>query len=322
MGFGKPVVAFQIDEYGSGSEPVYQIFSLTKPPQLLYTITGGDRYSAADDDLDDHVEIWTDDAAGVDGFERLPRKDLDLVPTVVLRFEKKRLVDVGSEFRSHYDAQISNIRALLDPHDLADFKQSDGVLSSSKYRSSEELHRLIRTKIAVLEIVWSFLYSGRESNAWSALEDMWPTSHVERIRVAIFNARQHGILQGVEPSSRGSPHKHHAKIYDAVATSADSVQVTRSTPGVLPNKNSDHAVVQRKAILLRRPPPEAGESLSREDEIVELVVDAAGKVRSAKVVNEADKKLIDATSSWHFIPAFLDEQPVACRFRMKVWNLQ
>jgi hypothetical protein len=321
LGFGKPVVAFQIDKYGSDSEPVYQIFSLTKPPQLLYTITGGDRYSAADADLDDRVEIWTDDAAGVDGFERLPRKDLDLVPTVVLRFEKKRLVDVSSEFRSHYDAQISNIRALLDPHDLADFKQSDGVLSSSKYRSGEELHSLIRTKIAVLEIVWSFLYSGRESNAWSALEEMWPSSDVERIRVAIVNARQHGILQGVEPSSLGSSHKHHAKIYDAVATSADSVQINKSVPGALPN-NSDPVVVRPKAILLRRPPPEAGESISREDESVELVVDAAGKVRSAKAVNEPDKKLIDATSGWHFIPAFLDDHPVACRFRMKVWNLQ
>jgi hypothetical protein len=74
--------------------------------------------------------------------------------------------------------------------------------------------------------------------------------------------------------------------------------------------------------LLRRPPPEAGETLSREDEIVELVVDAAGKVRSAKIINGVDKKLVEAAPGWHFIPAFRDDRPVACRFRLKVWNLQ
>lgn len=322
LGFGKPVVAFQIDKSGSGSGRVYQIFSLTKPPRLLYTITGGDTYSAADNDLDDQVEIWTDDAVGVDGFERLPLKDLDLVPTVVLRFEKKHLIDVSSEFQSYFDAQISDLRGHLDPRDLADFKRSDGVLSSSKGRSSEELHRLIRTKIAVLEIVWSFLYSRRESEAWSALEDMWPSSDVERIRVAISNARQHGILKGVDRSSRGPSRKHHAKIYDAVGSSSGIVQMSMNPAGGAPDTNIDPPVTQPESILLRRPPPEAGESLSREDEIVELVVDAAGKVRSAKIVNGVDEKLVDAASGWHFIPAFRDAQPVACRFRLRVWNRQ
>ncbi len=320
LGFGKPVVAFQIDKSGDGTKRVYQIFSLNKPPRLLYTITGGDAYSASDVDLDDRVEIWTGDAAGVDGFERLPRKDLDLVPTVVLRFEKDHLIDVSPDFRSTYDEQISNIRAHIDPRDLADFKKSDGVLSLTMIRSNDELHRLIRTKIAVLEIVWSCLYSGRESEAWSALHDMWPSSDMERIRVAISNARLHGILQGVDHSSRGTSHKQHAKIYDEIDNSY--VQASMR-PGIgAPGTNSEPPIVQPKSILLRRPPPEAGESLSREDETVELVVDAAGKVRSAKIVDGEDKKLVQAASGWHFIPAFRDERPVACRFRLKIWPLQ
>jgi hypothetical protein len=320
LGFGKPVVAFQIDESGSGFEPVYQIFSLTNPPRLLYTITGGDTYSAADEDLDARVEIWTDDAAGVYGFERLPRKDLDFAPTVVLRFEKNHLIDVSPKFQSHYDVQISNIRAHMDPHDLAEFKQSDGVLSLSIARSNDALHRLIRTKIAVLEIIWSYLYSGRESQAWFALHDMWPASDVERIRAVITNARLHGILQGVDHSSHVPSRKDHAKVYDAIGISYGQSNLNHAT-GV-PGTDNESPIIQPKSILLRRPPPEAGESLSREEQVVELVVDAAGKVRSAKIVQGADKKLVEAASAWHFIPAFRDERPVACRFRLRMWPLQ
>jgi hypothetical protein len=320
LGFGKPVVAFQIDKSGSGSKPVYQIFSLNKPPRLLYTITGGDTYSAADTDLDGRVEIWTDDAVGVDGFERLPRADFDVVPTVVLRFEKNHLVDVSPEFRSHYDGQISNIRAQLDPRDLADFKRSDGILSLSVSRTGDELHRLIRTKIAVLEIVWSYVYSGRETEAWSALGDMWPSWDVARIRTAISNAHRHGILQDVDQASRASSHGHHATIYDATGISYAQASVNPVNGAPLPN--AEPPIVQPKSILLRRPQPVAGESISREEEVVELVVDAAGKVRSAKIVDGADKKLADAALGWHFIPATRDERPVACRFRLRVWPLE
>jgi hypothetical protein len=320
LGFGKPVVAFQIDKSGSGSKRAYEIFSLNKPPRLLYTITGGDTYSAADTDLDDRVEIWTDDAVGVDGFERLPRADLDLVPTVVLRLEKNYLVDVSAEFRSHYDAQISNVRAHLDPRDQADFKRSDGVLSPSVSRPGDELHRLIRTKIAVLEIVWSYLYSGREREAWSALEDMWPSSDVERIRAAILNARRHGILHGVDHASHGASRGHHATIYDA--TGISYVQASVNPVNGAPVPNSEPPIIQPKSILLRRPPPPEGESISREEEVVELVVDAAGKVHSAKIVDGSDKKLVEAAMGWHFIPAFREERPVACRFRLRVWPLE
>jgi hypothetical protein len=98
--------------------------------------------------------------------------------------------------------------------------------------------------------------------------------------------------------------------------------MTVNPAGGAPDTNVDLAVTQPKSILLRRPPPEAGESLSRDNETIELLVDAAGKVRSAKIVNGVDKKFIEAAENWHFIPAFRDEQPVACRFRLKVWNLQ
>jgi hypothetical protein len=32
--------------------------------------------------------------------------------------------------------------------------------------------------------------------------------------------------------------------------------------------------------------------------------------------------LAEAALGWHFIPAFRDGRPVACRFRLRVWPLE
>ena len=202
LGFGMPVVAFQIDKSGSGSDRTYQIYSLARSPRLLYTIKGASSYRAADTDLDGRIEIWTDDAAAVDGFERIPSVDLDFAPIVVFRFKKGRLVDVGPEFQSYYDAQIVKLRSQVSEHDLAAFKGSDGQLSATLHRSGEDLHRLVRTKISILEIVWAYTYSGREHEAWSALEAMWPPEDLERIRAAISTVRQRGLLRNLDRPGR------------------------------------------------------------------------------------------------------------------------
>jgi hypothetical protein len=81
-------------------------------------------------------------------------------------------------------------------------------------------------------------------------------------------------------------------------------------------------VLQPKSILLRRPPPAEVEDFHATDAAMELVVDAAGKVRSAKLLSGADKRWIDASAGWHFIPALRDGSPVACRFRLSVWDLK
>ena len=323
LGFGKPVVAFQIDETGRGSHVVYQIYSLSKPAALLYKLSGGDRYSAADTDLDGRVEIWTDDAVAVDQFEGIPKADLDFAPTVVLRFEKGHLVDAGSEFVSYYDAEISKLRSQMNQADLAEFEQSDGRLSFKSPGSNANLHRLIRTKISVLEVIWAYLYSGREEQAWSALDELWPSQDVTRVRSAISDVHSRGILHGVERSSSHKGHAHgHVHIYDAVD---NSPTVTNLNPyGGAPNPSqAEPPVTQPKSILLRRPtPPPDGGSVPSENEIMELVVDAAGKVRSAQVLKATDAPLVRAASGWHFIPAFHSGSPVACRFRLNVWTLR
>ncbi len=320
LGFGKPVVAFQIDQSGAGSNRTYQIYSLAKPPHLLYTITGGDAYRAADTDLDGRIEIWTDDAAAVDGFERVPTVDFDFAPTVVFRFEKGHLVDVGSEFLSYYDAEITKVRSQVRERDLAEFKQSDGSLSATNLRTDEELHRLMRTKICVLEIVWAYLYSAREREAWSALEEMWPPGDLERIRAAIATVHERGILHNLDHSRRPPRRGHRTKIYDAVSTSA---VVGYNPQGGAPDASQlAPPLIQPRSILLRRLPPSAEEPSPSANEMVELVVDAAGKVHSAKVINGTDEPLVKASAGWQFIPAFSDGRAVTCRFRLSIWSLK
>src|SRR5271156_2836566 len=71
LGLGSQVVAFQIKQSIFDPLMKYEIYSLANPPKKLRTITGGDFFRAADTNLDGRIEIWTSDAAAVDGFENL-----------------------------------------------------------------------------------------------------------------------------------------------------------------------------------------------------------------------------------------------------------
>ena len=323
LGFGMPVVAFQIDETGNHTNRTYQIYSLSKPPRLLHTITGAGSYSAADTDLDGQVEIWTDDAAAMNGFEGVPFQSFDFAPTIVLRSEKKQIVNVSSEFRSYYDAQIADLRAQIDPQELAAFKNSDGALSLNISRSSDERHRLARTKIKLIEIACAYLYSGRDAEAWSALQDMWPPQDFNRTRAAMSNVYQRGILRGIDRSPKAAKHRHQVHIFDATSTSGPLSRAVLNPGAGAPNfEEHQSAVARPKSILLRRPPPDEVEEFRATGAAMELVVDAAGKVRSAKLLNGTGKRWIQASAGWHFIPALRDGSPVACRVRLSVWDLK
>lgn len=316
LGLKTPVVAFQIKETDLASSMTYEVYSLQKPPRLLRAITGGDFFSAADTDLDGRIEIWTGDASAVDGFENLALDDLDFAPTVVLRFEKNRLMDVSSEFQSHYDRQIAEVRAQLDSQELSAFKNSDGKLSTSAMSllPVDHLHRLLVTKIKVLEIVWAYLYSGREQDAWRTLADMWPPADFDRIRASILSARGRGIcgeVDGVLPGGVRPHRKKHALVY---YTKINNTSNGNDGSSGLPLLIAD---TSPEPILLRTPPPpDNQQALPTSEKLVDLVIDAAGKVRSASMGQEADKSLINSSSEWKFIPAFKDGHAVASRMRL------
>ncbi|HWZ81939.1 MAG TPA: hypothetical protein VNW47_04915 [Terriglobales bacterium] len=306
-----PVATFQIRKSDADCCVEYRIYSLEKPPRLLRTISGGEFFSASDTDLDGSVEIWTNDASAVDGFEKLALSELDAAPTVVFRFAHGQLLDVSAEFQSYFDTEIARIRAGLHEQDFQDFKSTDGKLTTIPSISPERLHNLRTVKIKVLEIVWSYLYSGREHDAWRSLTEMWPSQDVDRIRVAIVNQRAHGIHNQADGTSSGPPraNKKHAQVFDAVSASGAGRTLE---------------VVPPKAILLERPPVPEGiqkKSPPEPELLLDLVVDEAGKVRSAEPagkVKSVDPELINAALTWKFIPAFKDGRAVASRLRIAV----
>lgn len=319
LGVGAPVVALQVKKAKADCCMEYKIYSLREPPVMLRSITGGAFFSAADTDLDGRVEIWADDAAAVDGFEHLRLRDLDFAPPMVLRFMRGRLLDASSEFQPYFDQKIADERAKLNPQDLSDFKSGDGKLEFAAAFPADQLLRLRSVKVKVLEIVWSYLYSGREQEAWRSLSEMWPAADFDRIRDAIANARTRGIRSQVEDVSTAVPRgrEQHAKIFDGTTTVA-------ATPGVTPKgvKPKQEITPPRAILMERQPPLTAIElELAQSESLLKLVIDSAGKVRSVEEmgnIERIDEGLIRSTSNWKFIPAFSDGQPVASQIFLGV----
>lgn len=339
LGLGTPVVAFQIKSSARDQLMTYKVYSLKKPPRLLRTITGGDWFSAADINLEGRTEVWTNDAGMVDDFENIPLSSWDFSPTVVLRFEKQKLIDVSSEYQPFYDRQIAQLKSQLDEHSLTAFKNSDGRLSSVPVASMERLHMLLRTKIKVLEIVFAYLYSGREEEAWRSLATMWPAADVNRIRGSILDAQVRGIRREVDGvSNRNSTllWKHHPQIYnmdtenrgivDLYSQQETALAPESPSPGPGLGERTPFSVdVGPKPIYLGTPvSPSENQPRLTSEIYLNLLVDEAGKVRSARLANKSDEgpigdMLIRATAGWKFIPAFKDGRAVPCRMRFSVW---
>jgi hypothetical protein len=310
MKSGAPVAAFQIKKTENDCCAEYRIYSLENPPRLVRTITGGEFFTAADTDLDDEIEIWTNDAAAINGFENLTVSELDSPPTVVLRFDHDKLLDVSAEFQSHYDGEISRTRSAMQSQDLQDFKNSDGKLAEMLTpASADRLHRLRRIKIKVLEIAWAYMYSGREADAWRALAEMWPSADAARIRGALEKSRAQGIRSQIDGASSGRPSgkRKKARIYEASNGSA--------VGGV--------EVAPPQSIQLEIPgTSDLQPSAAPEHELfLDLIIDKAGKVRSAKPAEksaEISKELTKSAMAWKFIPAYKYGHSVASHLRIAV----
>jgi hypothetical protein len=319
MGVGAPVVALQVKKSKNDCCMEYDVYSLRQPPELVRRIIGGTFFSAADTDLDGRIEIWTDDAASLDGFENLPAKDFDLPPPIVLRFARGRLLDASAEFRSTFDEKITAEKARLTPADLGDFKTCDGKLADPTLYPATMFVRLKSVKVKILEIVWAYLYSGRQQEAWHSLAEMWPPADLERIRAAIVNAHDRGIhsqLDGVSKPVRPG-REIHVKIFDGTLFVA-------ATPGMTPKgAKTKEEITPPRAILMERPPPATPleiELAKMESQVV-LVIDSAGKVRSVEQIGKfesVDEGLLRSTSGWKFIPAYSQGQPVASRIMLGV----
>ncbi len=330
LGLGTPVVAFQIEQAASDVGTTYEVYSLSGPPRLLRKLTKGDWYRAADTDMDGRVEIWTRDAVALNRFDDIPLSEFEFLPTLVLRFENQHLVDVSSQFQPYYDEQIARLRTQLNSGLLSKFKNCDGRLSVIPPEELRDLLDLTSTKIKVLEMVWAYLYSGREKDAWRTLADLWPTSDFERIQKAIESARAGGIRSEIDADLSPAPvHKWRTQIYD-LATQFKSYDLSGRQVGSMQQGPSKAVAsplgnvnVPIQILLDTPPPPDAEHPFPPGGVLVDLILDVAGKVASAKIINKADEGpigdvLIKASGRWKFIPAMKNGKAVASHILLTV----
>ena len=334
MGMGVPVVAFVVRPAQDDLHANYEIWSMERKPRRLLTLTGGESYRAVDAEFNGYVAIWTTDAAAVDGFDGLERTDYSSPPMVALRLEHGRLVDVSAWYRALYDRQIAALRDSVTAAELAEFRKSDGQLNAGSVPASA---RLRKTKAAVLEIAWAYLYSGRPERAWAELESAWPAGDVARIRAAMMAARARGIeTQVAKVASATLPPKwlERPVVYEYLKADPSQQNGGRLTDSALGVTGHEGPVFVKdeestglyaadkepKAILLWRPPPTVSEqSFAQGVETVLLTIDAAGKVDAVRMLAPGtDPELLQAAKDWKFIPASVDGRPVAYQLKMDV----
>jgi hypothetical protein len=109
-----------------------------------------------------------------------------VLPEVSLRLEGSELTDVSNEFTPEYDEKIAKARGELTPAALGKFRSSD--FHQQMYVDQRE------TVKRVLTVVLNYLYSGREKQAWQALDEMWPPADESRVRSLIVERRDRGLL--------------------------------------------------------------------------------------------------------------------------------
>jgi hypothetical protein len=327
MGLNAPIAALQIRAKENDRRMSYALYALGKQPRLLRLLTGGSQYNAADTDLDGRIEIWTDDAAAIDGIDNLPQRAFDPIPPVVLRFEKQRLVDVSAEFRPAYDHIIASLRSQMEPQQLAAFKTTDGRLDKVPPEMFLALHDLLTTKVRALQIVWCYLASGRETEAWRTLDELWPASDRARIQTAITTARARGWKAQVDAASlNAAGARRSAAIYQPAPDKTNQNLSDWRAAGHLYSTSdaalqvSDERVdVNAVPIQLFRPidlehptPQDAASAMLR------LVIDAAGKVRTATLQGPADPGIVAASTGWKFIPGQKNGHAVASELTLVV----
>jgi hypothetical protein len=302
-----PVAAFQVKEEAGACCVTYKIYSLQTPPRLLRTVTGGEYFAGQDTDLDGRVEIWAGDAAALRGFEALFPGEVEFVPNYVLRLEQGKLYDATPQFKSYFDDVIRQVRKQIDPALMHEFQLSDGQLLVRVGAPAEEIarnHRLRKAKIQALEIVWAYLYTGRDTEARKALDELWPKADVARIYAAIVAAREGSILSQLDPPLPPDRKKR------------------PNTAWIYNHREASTA----QAIMMRVYPPPENVTLMQQGEVhLELIIDSAGKVRS--VVNSNKKEGLDeyirySAREWKFIPAYRSSLSVASRMSTQIYALQ
>src|SRR4029077_15840419 len=140
---------------------------------------------------DGRVELNTGE--GVFDYFLVPHAN-SVIPKLFMRLDGDQLVDLSSEHTADYDHEIEKARSELTP------EESD-KLKKSTY-SQGMLFDQLPTVQKVLTIVLNYLYSGRQDQAWQALDEMWPPADKERVEKLILERRSRGLLSQTTDKSK------------------------------------------------------------------------------------------------------------------------
>lgn len=182
--FGNGNPALVLEGYSGGAHCcyTYEIVSLGDTPVILRPIQNESPFFFFKDLASRQFLILTSDGA-FDYFDGMCHACAPF-PRVVLQVDESGLRDVSANFVEQYDSEIALARAKIAQGDMQKFIVAD----------------FEDAKKVVLEIVFSYLYSGREAEAWQTLGEMWPAADRERIKALIVKTRARGLLSKLAKS--------------------------------------------------------------------------------------------------------------------------
>jgi len=176
FGDGHPTLILEAFSGGAHCCYTYRLVSLSDPPVVLRPIENEAPFYFFKDKATGQFRIMTSDGA-FDYFDGMCHACVPF-PRVVLQADASGLRDVSVQFTEQYDSEIAAARARIAEGDIGKFITAD----------------FQDAKAVVLDIVYSYLYSGREVQAWQTLDEMWPTGDRERIKKLILKTRAEGLL--------------------------------------------------------------------------------------------------------------------------------
>lgn len=288
---------------------VYYVLSFGDSPKLLRKIEDGQFFSLEDRDNDKAPEVWAADAKAFQNFDGLAPRELTVLPTVVFRLEGEKLIDAGPQFQIDYDILIGRLSAQLTADRAKDFLASDGKLTGPPDTIDP---RLRETKMLVLGMVWDYLYSGREQEAWKTLAELWPAADRDRIRSLIQEKRAHGILAKVDAAAPVRP------------WGCGPPEVASQTLEKVTGPAGKYVIAAPRAISTPDPnySPEASKAKLEGTVVLWVIVGPDGCAHNIRVQRSLgkglDEKAIEAVRQWKFRPATKNGVPVAVQVNIEI----
>lgn len=190
-GDGIPDLVLEGDSGGNHGSYTYYVISLGTRPGLLLKF-GTDTVPAkfGPRDGSGHVTIQTWDGAFF-MFDNMATA-FSPYPFVYLQISGTRLINTSQRHKPDYDKAIKSLRDKLPSADFARFR----VIDQSWGKSGEE-----EAASTVVKISLDYLYSGRESQAYATIQEMWPAFDRQRIWQLMLKTRDQGVLQQVSSRS-------------------------------------------------------------------------------------------------------------------------